>query len=215
MKGEFPFQKTNPPPQQNHQNGGCRLKKNSKQEKVSISLSEPLITASLLSGHGLRFEFERAWGHLEAPGSRPPFPPPALSLSLSPATQSIRPLNATEPSIFEILSQMCRLHLKHAEVYKAKIKSFVDDAPLPKQVVNAKQQRLVDIVWSHETFAKELLLNEHHPFKDATERQLVLRMLENSYTKKQFHQQVADAKQLQSDLVQPEKMLQKLDLVPT
>ena len=110
---------------------------------------------------------------------------------------------------------MCRLHLKHAEVYKAKIKSFVDDVPLPKQVVNAKQQRLVDIVWSHETFAKELLLNEHHPFKDATERQLVLRMLENSYTKKQFHQQVADAKQLQSDLVQPEKMLQKLDLVPT
>ena len=100
---------------------------------------------------------------------------------------------------------MCRLHLKHAEVYKAKIKSFVDDAPLPKQVVNAKQQRLVDIVWSHETFAKELLLNEHHPFKDATERQLVLRMLENSYTKKQFHQQVADAKQLQSDLVQPER----------
>ena len=153
---------------------------------------------------------------LEAPSySRPPFPPPALSLSLSPATQSIRPLNATEPSIFEILSQMCRLHLKHAEVYKAKIKSFVDDAPLPKQVVNVKQQRLVDIVWSHETFAKELLLNEHHPFKDATERQLVLRMLENSYTKKQFHQQVADAKQLQSDLVQPEKMLQKLDLVPT
>ena len=45
--------------------------------------------------------------------------------------------------------------------------------------------------------------------------QLVLRMLENSYTKKQFHQQVADAKQLQSDLVQPGKMLQKLDLVPT
>ena len=90
MKGEFPFQILNPPPQQNHQNGGCRLKKNSKQEKVSISLSEPLITASLLSGHGLRFEFERAWGHLEAPRySRPPFPPPALSLSLSPATQSI------------------------------------------------------------------------------------------------------------------------------
>ena len=85
MKGEFPFQILNPPPQQNHQNGGCRLKKNSKQEKVSISLSEPLITASLLSGHGLRFEFERAWGHLEAPRySRPPFPPPALSLSLSP-----------------------------------------------------------------------------------------------------------------------------------
>ena len=144
----------------------------------------------------------------------PPFPPPALSLS--PGSLSIRPLNAIEPSEFE-LSQMCRcrLHLRHAEVYKAKIKSFVDDAPLPEQVVNAKQQRLVDIVWSHETFAKELLSNEHHPFKDATERQLVLRMLENSYTKKQFHQQVADAKQLQSDLVQPEKMLQKLDLVPT
>lgn len=189
------------------------MKKNSKQEKVSISLSEPLITASLLSGHGLRFEFERAVGALGGPQVVPPFPPPALSLS--PASQGIRPLNATEPSIFEILSQMCRLHLKHAEVYKAKIKSFVDDAPLPKQVANAKQQRLVDIVWSHETFAKELLLNEHHPFKDATERQLVLRMLENSYTKKQFHQQVADAKQLQSDLVQPEKMLQKLDLVPT
>ena len=41
-------------------------------------------------------------------------------------------------------------------------------------------------------------------------------MLENLYTLKQFEQQVADTKLLQPEIqISPEKMLHKLNLVPT
>jgi hypothetical protein len=108
------------------------------------------------------------------------------------------------------------LHLQHAKVYTAKIRDFVDDAPMSKAVLRATQAALFDIVESHDKFAQELFRNQHHPFDSDAEGRLAERMFENLYTLKQFEQQVADTKLVQPELnISAEKILQKLNLVPT
>ena len=108
------------------------------------------------------------------------------------------------------------LHLQHAKVYTAKIKNFVGDDPVSNKVLLAKQAALYNIVESHDKFAHEVLANKHYPFDSGSEQLLVNRMLENLYTLKQFEQQVADTKLLQPEIqISPEKMLHKLNLVPT
>jgi hypothetical protein len=108
------------------------------------------------------------------------------------------------------------LHLQHAKVYTAKIKNFVGDDPVSNKVLLAKQAALYNIVESHDKFAHEVLANKHYPFDSGSEQLLVNRLLENLYTLRQFEQQVADTKLLQPEIqISPEKMLHKLNLVPT
>jgi hypothetical protein len=66
MKGEFPYQIRNPPTTKTPKRR-LPVEKKIETRKGLDSVSESFFSASLLRRHGLRFEFERAWGHLEAP----------------------------------------------------------------------------------------------------------------------------------------------------
>ena len=108
------------------------------------------------------------------------------------------------------------MHLQHAKVYTAKIRHFVDGAPVSKRVWREKQAALFNIVESHDKFAHEVLANKHYPFDSDPQQRLAERMLENLYTLKQFEQQVADTKLVQPGInISADKILQKLNLVPT
>ena len=88
---------------------------------------------------------------------------------------------------------------------------------LPTEVpAGEKQAALFNIVESHDKFAHEVLANKHYPFDSDTEQRLAECLQENLYTLKQFEQQVADTKLVQPGInISAEKILQKLNLVPT
>ena len=153
-----------------------------------------------------------------------------LSLCRVPSLPSARecprqPLSSLLPAELDPTSELYadaikymqpELHLQHAKVYTAKIRDFVDHAPMSKAGVRAKQAALYNIVESHDKFAHEVVANKHYPFDNDTMQRLAERMLENLYTLKQFEQQVADTKLVQPGInISADKILQKLNLVPT